>query len=227
MGTLFVVGTPIGNLEDITLRALRILGECDAIICEDTRVTKKLLSRYDISKPLIACHEHSREGVYGKVLALLEEGKHLALVTDAGTPSVSDPGATLVCRVREVLGGSVRIEAVPGPSALAAAISVAGIDAREVHFLGFLPHKKGRQTALRSLASLEGVVALYESPHRIVKLMGELMVHVPEKTVMLCRELTKVHEEVITGTPAEHAARFGDHPGGARGEFVVLIAPHR
>lgn len=222
-----MVGTPIGNLEDITLRALRTLRECDMVVCEDTRVTKKLLTRYDIAKPLIACHEHAREKVYQRIIGLLEEGKHLALVTDAGTPAVSDPGATLVRMVRERCEAMVRIEAIPGPSALASALSIAGVETAEVHFLGFLPHKKGRQTALRRLALLPGAVVLYESPHRIQKLLTECMTHIPERSVVLCRELTKLHEEVLEGTPEEVAALVRSDPHKERGEFVVVVTPKR
>ena len=219
MGILSVVATPIGNLEDITLRALRTLRECDAIFCEDTRVTSKLLAKYEISKPLIRCDERAEEKAAARALAMLEEGKNIALVSDAGTPGVSDPGARLVAAVRDA---GYTIVAIPGPSALTAALSIAGLKDGEFIFLGFLPHKKGRQTALKEIAEEERAVVLYESPHRIEKLLSELTTFAPEKNAMLFRELTKMHEEVLTGTPQELWARL-ETDGSARGEFVVIV----
>ncbi len=219
-GTLSVVGTPIGNLEDITLRALRTLKDCDAIFCEDTRVTSKLLARYEIAKSLIRCDEKAERKAADRAIDLLSEGKNIVLVSDAGTPGVSDPGARLVAAVRDA---GYSVVAVPGPSALTAALSIAGLTEGEFLFLGFLPHKKGRQTALKDIAKEERAVMLYESPHRIEKLMSELVEFAPEKKVMLFRELTKMHEEVLAGTPQELWARL-ETDGSARGEFVVLVS---
>ncbi len=221
MSTLYVVATPIGNLEDITLRALRILKAVDVIFCEDTRVTSKLLAKYETEKPLVRCDEKAEGKATQRALELLEEGKDIALVSDAGTPGISDPGARLVRAVRAAGHGVV---AVPGPSALSAALSIAGLTENEFVFLGFLPHKKGRQTAIKSIAAEERAVILYESPHRIEKLMSELAAVLPERETMLFRELTKMFEEVLVGTPQELWARL-ETDGSARGEFVVLITP--
>ena len=226
MGTLSVVATPIGNLGDITLRALETLKSADAIACEDTRVTSKLLARYDIQKPLVIYHARSGLLAATRVLSLLAEGKHVALVTDAGTPGVSDPGSELVALVRERFAATVRIEAIPGPSALAAALSIAGLPVATFVFLGFLPHKKGRQTLFTDIAEETRAVVFYESPHRIEKALASLAkVLGPTRTVSVFRELTKIHEEVVTGTASEVVAHFTAHPETIRGEFVVIVAP--
>ncbi len=240
MAMLFVVGTPIGNLEDVTLRALRVLREADVILCEDTRVTRKLLARYEISKPLVSYHEHSSVAKIAEIAALLREGKNIALVTDAGTPGISDPGALLVRKVREYftnlrssrsdLGSAERsdlsepltITSVPGPSALTAALSIAGVPVHDFVFLGFLPHKKGRETLFREIAASERTVVFYESPHRILKTLESLQKHAPEKQVTVCRELTKIHEEVKNGSASELLEFFKKNSEKVRGEFVVI-----
>ena len=163
---LYIVGTPIGNLEDISLRALRILGEVDFILCEDTRVSRKLLTHYKIKTPTISFHEHSRSGKIEYILNLLAAGKDLALITDAGTPGISDPGGKLVQAVVERFGDSIKIEAIPGPSAVTAALSISGIPTDKFVFLGFLPHKKGRAAFLEKVAASEYPVVIYESKHR-------------------------------------------------------------
>jgi 16S rRNA (cytidine1402-2'-O)-methyltransferase len=220
-GTLSIVATPIGNLEDITLRAIRVLKEADAIFCEDTRVTAKLLQRYEISKPLVRCDAEREETAAKQAIEMLEEGKKIALVSDAGTPGISDPGARLVARVR-TFAPEAKIEAIPGPSALTAALSIAGLESGEFTFLGFLPHKKGRQTALKGIATAEHPIILYESPHRILKLLKELETFAPGKSVMVVKELTKMHEEMLEGTPADVAKRL-ETEGKDRGEFVVIV----
>lgn len=226
MGTLSVVATPIGNLADITLRALQTLKEADVIACEDTRVTAKLLARYDIQKPLLVFHAQSGSAATSRILTQLGEGKRVALVTDAGTPGISDPGTELVALVRERLGESVRIEAIPGPAALTAALSIAGIPTNEFTFLGFLPHKKGRQTLFQEIAAMERTAVFYESPHRILKALESLAQFLPEgRTVLVMRELTKIHEESVKGPPEEVLAYFVEHPEKVRGEFVVMVAP--
>jgi 16S rRNA (cytidine1402-2'-O)-methyltransferase len=222
-GTLSVVATPIGNLGDITLRALETLRQADAIACEDTRVSSKLLARYDIKKPLLVYHAQSGRLAATRILSLLGEGKHVALVTDAGTPGISDPGSELVSLVRERLGDTVRIESIPGPSALTAALSIAGVPTNEFTFLGFLPHKKGRQTVMKEIASAERTYVFYESPHRLAKALGELDAHLPDRTVVVLRELTKIYESVQTGTPSKLLAYFKARPKEARGEFVVIV----
>lgn len=219
MGTLAIIATPIGNLEDITLRALRTLKEADAIFCEDTRVTSKLLARYEITgKTLVRADEASEEKASLRAIEMLEDGKSIAYVSDAGTPGISDPGVRLVRRAREA---GAQIVAIPGPSALTAALSIAGVGTVEFVFLGFLPHKKGRQTALKGIVAETRAIILYESPHRILKLLEELEI-VGERPITIARELTKVHEEVLSGTAYELRMRL-DTAGTARGEFVVIV----
>jgi len=227
MGTLSIVATPIGNLEDITLRALRTLKECDVIYAEDTRVISKLLARYEIKKPLQRLDAATELKKADEIIARLEEGEHVAFVSDAGTPGISDPGARLVARVREQVKRSdlfTKIEAIPGASALTAALSIAGLDSDGFTFLGFLPHKKGRQTALSKIAKSEIPVILYESPHRILKLLEEFVQH-QVLNITIARELTKIHEEVVSGTVAEVQSHFTAHPDAVRGEFVVIVTP--
>jgi len=225
MGTLSVVATPIGNLGDITLRAIETLKQADAIACEDTRVTSKLLARFDIQKPLLIYHARSGKLAADRILSLLGEGKRVALVTDAGTPGISDPGSMLVTEVKQRLGGEVRIEAIPGPSALTAALSIAGIPTHEFLFIGFLPHKKGRKTAFEEIAESEKTVVFYESPHRITKALDSLAEVLSEnRTVVVLRELTKIHESAVEGTPEEVRDYFASHPQQVRGEFVVCVS---
>jgi len=219
-GTLSIVATPIGNLEDITLRALRVLKECDVIYAEDTRVISKLLARYEISKPLQRLDAATEDKKAKEVIERLEAGEKIAFVSDAGTPGISDPGARLVARVRE-FAPEQNIEAIPGASALAAAVSIAGLQSDAFIFLGFLPHKKGRQTAIRNIASLELPVILYESPHRAVKLLEELAAAGIQK-VGVARELTKMHEEFLLGEPHTVAADLAQRKV-ERGEFVVIV----
>ena len=228
MGKLSMVATPIGNLEDITLRALRTLKECDAIYAEDTRVISKLLARYEIKKPLQRLDAATEIKKADEIMTRLEAGEHIAFVSDAGTPCISDPGARLVARVREKISRprlDIKIETIPGPSALTAALSIAGIDTTEFIFLGFLPNKKGRQTAFKEIASEKRAVIFYESPHRIEKALSSLAEVAPARQLAVCRELTKIHEEVISGTAAEVLAHFIAHPDAIRGEFVVIVAP--
>jgi 16S rRNA (cytidine1402-2'-O)-methyltransferase len=226
MGTLSIVATPIGNLADITLRALDTLKEADTIVCEDTRVSAKLLARFEIRKPLLIFHAESGPQAADRILALLGEGKHVALVTDAGTPAISDPGSHLVRMVRERLRDDVRIQTIPGPSALTAALSIAGVPGNDFVFLGFLPHKKGRQTAFKEIAESTRTVVFYESPHRIEKALASLADVLDEKrTVHSARELTKLHESFVEGTPHEVAEYFKTHPTEVRGEFVVIVSP--
>lgn len=219
-GVLYVVATPIGNLEDITLRALRILKEVDSILAEDTRVTKKLLSRYEIGTKVERFDAHVEAKQKEKIIERLQNGEKLALVTDAGTPGISDPGARLVAAAREA---GCRIEVIPGASSLIAALSIAGLPSDEFIFLGFLPHKKGRQTLLAYIASEETPVVLFESTHRIMKLLAELASHTPARKITLARELTKMHEEVLAGTAEELSAILAATPEKQRGEFVVII----
>jgi 16S rRNA (cytidine1402-2'-O)-methyltransferase len=223
-GMLYVVGTPIGNLGDVTLRALEVLKSVDLVFAEDTRVTKRLFERYDITTPLRAYHARSGTQVTDSIISELEAGKQVALVTDAGTPGISDPGSELVAKVRAALP-ELKIVAIPGPSALTSALSIAGLPSATFVFLGFLPHKKGRQTLLKEIATTDRTVVLYESPHRILKLLEELNVHMPDRTVAILREITKQFESSYEGTPYELLQHFSSHTKEVKGEFVVVIAP--
>ena len=212
--TLAVVPTPIGNLEDITLRSLRYLREADLVACEDTRRTGRLLSHYAIKKNLVAYHEHNEERM-ALELAGRAKTERVALVTDAGTPLVSDPGYRLV---RACIEAGVEVEALPGPSALTTALVASGLPSDTVVFAGF-PPRKGRERAelLARVASEPSTFVLFESPHRMGKTLGELPA---EMQVAVCRELTKLHEEVFRGTAAEAARRFS---GGVKGEVVLVV----
>ncbi len=223
MATLFIVATPIGNLEDITLRAIRILKEADLILCEDTRVTKKLLSKYDIHTPTLSYHAHSKLSKIEQIISLLKEGKNLALVSDAGTPAISDPGSFLISKVQEKLGDEIKISAIPGPSALTAALSVSGLETSQFLFLGFLPHKKGRETLFKEISATERAVVFYESPHRLLKTLRSLKEFVPERRIGVARELTKIFEEMRWGRAEDLEAHFTTHPDTVRGEIVILI----
>ena len=221
MGKLSIVATPIGNLGDMTFRGLWTLKECNAIYAEDTRVVSKLLSHYGLRTSVFRLDAATEGKKADEVIERMEKGEHVAYVTDAGTPGISDPGARLVAKVREELPEAT-IEALPGPSALTAALSIAGISSDKFLFLGFLPHKKGRQTAVKKIAASEVPVILYESPHRILKFLGELANAAPNARVTIARELTKIHEEVLIGSPAELSKSIEKNKK-ARGEFVVII----
>ena len=224
--TLYIVATPIGNLADITFRAVETLRTVDVIACEDTRVTSKLLSRFEIKKPLIIYSAAAHKQGSTRVMQLLADGKNVALVTDAGTPGVSDPGNELVAEVRSRLADEVHVVTIPGPSALAAALSIAGVDSHQFIFLGFLPHKKGRQTLFKEIAKEERTVVFYESPHRIEKALASLAEVLKEKKkVTILRELTKIHESYVSGTASEVLDHFEKNPSQVRGEFVVIVSP--
>ncbi|MBU6390426.1 16S rRNA (cytidine(1402)-2'-O)-methyltransferase [Patescibacteria group bacterium] len=222
-GKLFIVATPIGNFEDITLRALRVLGEVDMIFCEDTREGKKLLNHYKIDKLTDSFHAQSNQGKTEKIIELLEAGKNVALISDAGTPGISDPGVALVHEARVRLP-EAEIISIPGPSALTAALSISGIPTDEFIFYGFLPHKKGRQTIFKEIAELKRTAVFYESPHRIIKTLESLRKHAPDKKITIARELTKIHEEILAGSAEDVLAIFQNNPEKSRGEFVVIIS---
>lgn len=221
---LSIVATPIGNLEDITLRAIRTLREADIILAEDTRSAAKLLAHLDIKgKTVWRYDEHSHEKMLPKIIEALKSGKHLALTTDAGTPGISDPGSRLVAALLNVLP-SLKIEPIPGPSALAAAISVSGFAMDEFVFLGFPPHKKGRETFFKNLTKEERAIVLYESPHRIIKTLESLTkVLAPNRQIMLGRELTKTFETIYRGNAHEVLNQLKNSP--IKGEFVLIIGP--
>lgn len=219
-GTLSIVATPIGNLEDITFRAVRTLRECDAILCEDTRVTGKLLTRYEIDTPMRRYDAHASDTTHELILSDLASGAHLALVSDAGTPGVSDPGVLLITCAR---AAGARIEAVPGPSAVTAAVSLAGFTGNQFVFLGFAPQKKGRNTFFKTVAESDMPTVFFESTHRIMKTLTELQTVVPTVKVYLARELTKLHEDLLVGTPSELIAILEADPVKQKGEFVIII----
>jgi 16S rRNA (cytidine1402-2'-O)-methyltransferase len=220
---LYIVATPIGNLSDISQRALDSLREADLVLCEDTRVTSKLLSHYEIKVPTSSYHQHSGPAVIAKAIEKLREGKKIALVSDAGTPTISDPGGQLVQAAVEA-GLEDEIIPIPGVSALTTALSVAGIPAERFLFLGFPPHKKGRQTLLRQAAASAYPVVFYESKHRILKLLQELMPLIPEKKLIVGRELTKMFEHFYRGTPDSVYQQLAGDPQAQKGEFVVIIS---
>ncbi len=220
---LYIVATPIGNLEDITLRALRILKEVDLILCEDTRETGKLLSHYEIKKPLKSFHAQSKLSRTEEIIADLAEGKNIALVTDAGTPAISDPGSFLIEKVRSELP-EVTVVPIPGASALTAAFSASGVTGGEFTFLGFLPHKKGRETLFKEIGSSKRAYVFYESPHRIEKALESLQKFAPERKIIIARELTKMFEQFVAGKPDEVALYFKNNQEKVRGEFVVIVS---
>jgi 16S rRNA (cytidine1402-2'-O)-methyltransferase len=226
MAYFYVIGTPIGNLEDITLRALRILKEVDVILCEDTRVTSRLLEKYAINTRTQSYHSQSTIGKEDLIIDMIKEGKNIALVSDAGTPAISDPGSKLISIIRErCTPEEVTVVAIPGPSALISALSIAGVPVAEFTFLGFLPHKKGRETLFKEIAASERTMVFYESPHRILKTLESLEKHLEGVTakVVVARELTKIFEEIVSGTPAEMLAYYKEHEDKVRGEFVVIV----
>lgn len=222
-GTLYLVATPIGNLEDITLRALRTLRECDLVAAEDTRRSGQLLKHFGISKPLLSYFQFNEAKRSEEILERLGRGEKIALVTDAGSPGISDPGERVV---KATIAAGFRVEAVPGPSALVAALTASSLPTDEFHFIGFLPHKAGqRRRKLESLKSVEGTLVIYESPYRIERLLNELHAVFPERQTVLARELTKKFEEYLRGTPAQLLE--GLKGRALKGEFVVLVAPPR
>lgn len=220
MATLYITATPIGNLEDITLRALRILKEVSVVFCEDTRTSRVLFSKYDIATPTESFHAQSPLSKIDRILELLADGKDIALVSDAGTPGISDPGMVLVSEIRTRMPEAA-VVAIPGASALTAAVSIAGKPLHEFVFLGFLPHKKGRQTIFEEMKTGERPYIFYESPHRIEKTLESLKQ--VGKTVTILRELTKMHESYLSGTAQEVLLSFKNNPGTLRGEFVVIV----
>ncbi len=219
-GTLYLVATPIGNLEDMTLRALRTLKECDVVAAEDTRRTGQLLHHFGISKALLSYFQFNEARRSEEILERLRRGEKVALVTDAGSPGISDPGERVV---KAATAAGLRVESVPGPCALVAALTASGLPAEEFHFIGFLPHKSGqRRRELERLKSMAGTLVLYESPYRVEKLLGELNDLFAERQVVLARELTKKFEEHLRGTPAQLLEVLKQRS--LKGEFVVMVA---
>ncbi|HKL48797.1 MAG TPA: 16S rRNA (cytidine(1402)-2'-O)-methyltransferase, partial [Desulfuromonadales bacterium] len=224
-GTLYVVATPIGNLEDITMRAVRVLGEVDLVACEDTRHSGKLLSHFGISASLIAYHEHNEAARSSQLVEALEEGRSVALISDAGTPGISDPGYRLIRACRQA---GVSVQAVPGVSAVVAALSVSGLSVVRFAFEGFLPAKRNaRCSYLERVSGDERTLVFYEAPHRLVAMLEDIIgIMGAEREVVVARELTKLHEETVTGAAAEVLEQFSSRPR-VRGELVVMVAPAR
>jgi len=234
MAKLSIVATPIGNIQDITLRALEVLKDSDIILCEDTRSTRNLLDRHGIKSHTLSYHQHSDKRKIDYILSLLKEGKHLSLVSEAGTPGVSDPGGKLIHQAREVLGEQVKIEAIPGPSAVTAALSISGMSADKFSFLGFSPHKKGRKKFIYEIFDYDHTVVVYESKHRILKFLEEMirakntwkkeMEQEIRVDTVICRELTKLHETIYKGELEEIYQEILEKGEGAKkGEFVVIM----
>ncbi len=217
---LYLIPSPIGNLADITYRAVEILKSADVILCEDTRSSYILLKHYSIAKPLSPYHQHNEHKILPHLIDQLLSGKTFALITDAGTPGISDPGFLLV---RECIKNNIPVECLPGATAFVPALVQSGIPSNRFVFEGFLPLKKGRQTLIKQLTEEERTIILYESPHRLLKTLLELAVAFgPERQAAVCRELTKIYEETRKGTLQELAAHYEKHP--PKGEIVIVIA---
>lgn len=219
-GTLFIVATPIGNLEDITLRALRILKEVEYIAAEDTRHSGILLKKYEIPGKLLSYHSHSSTDRRDHIINLLLQGNSVALISDAGTPGISDPAYGLITKAIEE---GITITPIPGPSAVLSALVMSGLPMNHFLYLGFLPIKKGRQTLLKRLAEEDHTIVIYEAPHRILKTLSQLLEFWGDRPVAICREITKIHEEAIRGTLSQALEHFKNKK--PKGEFVLVIGP--
>lgn len=218
---LILVPTPIGNLNDITLRALEVLQSADVILAEDTRTSRKLLHHHGIDTPLRAHHAHNEHQAVPQLVGELQKGRTMALITDAGTPGISDPGFLLV---RACIQAGVAVTALPGPSALLPALTASGLPCDKFHFEGFLPHKKGRKTRLTYLSALPNTFVLFESPYRLVKCLHQLAENCgSDRPAAVCRELTKIHEEIKRGSLAELIAYYDGGKGTVKGEIVIVV----
>lgn len=218
---LYLIPTPIGNLEDISLRAIRLLGEVDLVLAEDTRTTGHLLRHYEIDTPLKAYHAHNEHRVLEALVAQLNAGQQMALVSDAGTPAISDPGFLLV---RACVEAGVELTVLPGATAFVPALAASGLPCDRFHFEGFLPHKKGRQTRLQYLADLPHTFVMYESPHRLIKCLGQLIEHCgPDRRACVAREISKLHEEFRTDSLSELHTYYTEKPK-VKGEIVIVVA---
>ena len=219
---LYLIPTPIGNLEDMTLRSIRVLKEVDVIFAEDTRTSGQLLKHFDISKPLFAHHAHNEHVGVAGVIKLLKEGKVVGLISDAGTPGISDPGFLLV---KTCIEQGIEVETLPGATALIPALVNSGFPLDRFVFEGFLPHKKGRQTRWKVIAEEERTTVLYESPHRLHKALEQIIEFIgPDRQIMVARELSKMHEQMVRGSAAEVLLYFDQNPDKIRGEIVIVIA---
>jgi len=219
---LYLLPTPIGNLEDITLRTLRILKEVDVILAEDTRTSRKLLKHFEIDRPLRSYHAHNEHHITTQIIEQLAAGQTVALISDAGTPGISDPGFLLV---RACIAEKITVECLPGATAFIPALVASGLPCDKFFFEGFLPHKKGRQTRFIWLAALPYTFVLYESPHRLIKCLKALITHCgPDRQACVCRELTKLHEEKVTDSLEALVTHFEQKPGKIKGEIVIVVA---
>lgn len=220
MGILYVVPTPVGNMEDMTLRAIRILKEADLVLAEDTRTSGILLKHFDIKNQLMSHHKFNEHGTSAGIVERLRAGATIALISDAGTPGISDPGFYLV---REAVNAGVEVQCLPGATAMIPALVSSGLPCDRFCFEGFLPQKKGRQSRIKALADEQRTMVFYESPYRVLKLLEQLAVEFGgDRQVSVCREISKVHEESVRGTLDEVIAHFKEHE--PRGEFVVVVA---
>ncbi|NOZ04462.1 MAG: 16S rRNA (cytidine(1402)-2'-O)-methyltransferase [FCB group bacterium] len=215
---LYIVSTPIGNLKDITYRAVETLKMVALIAAEDTRTTRKLLNQYQIKTPVISYFEHNRLNRIPQIISRLHSGEDVGLVTDAGTPGISDPAYKLI---RAAIEAGIRVESIPGPSAVLAALVSSGLPTDRFLFEGFLPPKKGRQKRLTAMARESATYILYESPRRLVRTLNDILKYIGDRPAVVCRELTKIHEEIIRGTVSELVDHFTSNP--ARGECVILV----
>ncbi len=227
LGKLYIVATPIGNLADMTFRAVEILKSVDCILCEDTRTTKKLLDHYEIKNKTMSFHSHSKLARVNDIIAMIEEGKSLALVSDAGTPCISDPGVMLIAEIKKHFNDEIVISPIPGASALISALSASGLPAHEFSWKGFVPHKKGRETFFKDIRDTETTVIFYESVHRFIKTMESLSVLIPDRQIVVAREITKMFEEFKKGTVLEVFEYYTQNPEKIRGEFVIMVGPQK
>ena len=217
-GQLFVIGTPIGNLEDITLRAISTLKNVDIILAEDTRNSKKILDAHNIDTKMMSYHDHSSEKEINKIVDLLRNGKQLALISDAGTPTISDPGYGLI---RDCIRNEIGIVPIPGVSSITAAMSISGLPSDSFTFVGFLPQKKGRLKKIKELLKLDNTIILFESPYKLEKTLNQLLEHLGDRAVVVGRELTKLYEEVIRGNLSDIIMHFSKSK--VKGEIVIMI----
>ena len=216
-GKIYLVATPIGNLEDITLRAIKILKEVDIVVAEDTRQTLKLLNHLEISKPMISFHRHSKEERIEEIINKIKLGKNIALVSDAGTPVISDPGEEIV---KKAIEENIEVVPIPGPCALIAGLISSGIDAKEFTFLGFLPlNSKTRKEKLKEIKTSNKTSIIYEAPHKLIQTLTDLEEYTGNRKIVLAREITKIHEEFIEGTANEILQKINE----PKGEFVIII----
>lgn len=217
----YIVATPIGNLDDLSPRAIETLRKVDFVLCEDTRVTRHLLEKFKIKTPTISYHQHSGLQKVNEIISRLKDGKDLALVSDAGTPGISDPGNKLIDEIIKIFGDEIKIAPIPGPCAAVAALSISGFPTDEFVFLGFPPHKKGRETFFRELAEEKRAVVFYESTHRILKCLDQIEKNMPKRKIVVCRELTKMFESVYRGIASEAQTMLKNDK--IKGEFVVVV----